>query len=111
MLSPARVPVSGQLLSACGTKRTSPSPPKSHSRALAPLRLFLLALRQPRHDLDEGAGAVAVVQLEFEDAFPGVLAGARRARQRKDQRAFGETAAGAGLRRRRADRLIAQHVE
>ena len=41
----------------------------------------LQVLLQPRHQLDEIARPKPVVELVHEDAFPGVAAGARRARQ------------------------------
>src|SRR5690606_12993993 len=57
------------------------------------------------HDLDEIAGAVAVVELPLENAVPGVPAGARRAGQAEDQRALGDAAASARLDGRGADGL------
>src|ERR1044072_5939111 len=81
-------------------------------RDAASLRLgFLLLLLQPRHDLDEGAGTVAIVQLILEDSVPGIFARARRARYAEDIGSFGKPAAGTALYRRGADFLIAQHVE
>ena len=53
-------------------------------------------LLQPRHDLDEVAGPVAVVELPLEDVVPGVAAGAGRARQAEDVGALRDA------RRRRA---------
>ena len=44
---------------------------------------LLEVLFQPRHQLDEIAGPVAGVELEDQDAVPGVLAGAGRSRKRK----------------------------
>ena len=43
-------------------------------------------LVEPRHDLDEIAGPVAVIELVHEDLVPGVAAGAGRARQAEDDR-------------------------
>ena len=62
-------------------------------------------LVQPRHDLDEIARHVAVVELRFEDAVPGVLAGARRAGQHEDERCTDQPGGGAALDRRCADLL------
>ena len=39
---------------------------------------------QSRHDLDEIAWTVSVVELPLEDAIPGILASARRTRDAKD---------------------------
>jgi hypothetical protein len=54
-------------------------------------------LLQPRHDLDEIAGAVAVVELPLEDVVPCILTGARRPRQAEDVGAAREASAGARL--------------
>src|SRR5262245_47061659 len=51
---------------------------------------FAAVLLQARHDLDEVAGAVAVVELVHQDAVPGVAAGAGRARQAEDIGAVGQ---------------------
>src|SRR5262249_51312043 len=57
------------------------------------------------------AGTVPVVELELEDAIPGVLAGAGRARQAEDIGSLREAAAGARLDRRGTDLRIGEHVE
>src|SRR5258708_2581998 len=41
-------------------------------------------LLEARHEFDEVAGPVAIVELVHEDAVPGVAAGARRAGQREE---------------------------
>ncbi len=46
----------------------------------APTQVFIEA----RHDLDEVAGAMAVVELRVQDPVPGVAAGSGRARQHED---------------------------
>ena len=56
--------------------------------------LFQMLL-QPRHQLDEIAGLVAAVQLEFQDAVPGILAGAGGAGHGENIGALGDAAAGA----------------
>ena len=45
---------------------------------------------QARHDLDEIAGQVAIVELRRENAVPGILAGARRAWQHEDEGGVGD---------------------
>src|SRR5262249_50368806 len=80
-------------------------------RCGASLRFGFLLLLQPRHDLDEGARAVAIVQLILKDAIPGILAGAGRSRHAENVSAFGYPAAGSALHRRGADLLIAKHME
>src|SRR5262245_55823241 len=54
-------------------------------------------LFQAWHDFDQVAGPVAVVELVAKNALPGILAGARRARQTEDVGASGQSAAGARL--------------
>ena len=56
---------------------------------------FLLRFFEARHDLDERAGAMPVVELRFEDAFPSIPAGSRGSRHAKDIGALGHAAAGA----------------
>ena len=56
-------------------------------------------LLQARHDLDEIAGTVAVVELPLEDVVPRILAGAGRARQAEDVGALRQAGAGARLDR------------
>src|SRR5579872_465141 len=60
-------------------------------------------LVEPRHDLDEIAGPVAVVELVHENFVPGVLAGAGRTRQAENIGRIGDAGGGARLDRRRAD--------
>src|SRR5262249_1774623 len=68
-------------------------------------------LLQARHQLDEVARAVAVVELVDEDALPAIAAGAGRARQREEIGAAGDAAGRPALDRRGADLLVAQHPE
>src|SRR5580700_8724664 len=68
-------------------------------------------LLQPGHQLDEIAGAEAVVELMDEDAVPGVAAGAGRAGQREQIGAAGDPSGGAALDRRGADLLVALPAE
>src|SRR5436309_11526851 len=68
-------------------------------------------LLQAGHQLDEVAGAEAVVELVDEDALPGVPAGARRAGQREQIGAAGDPGGGAALDRRSADLLVALPAE
>ena len=83
-----------------------PLPLLSHSahtltRARPPLSLPPMLL-QPRHDLDEVAGPVAMSS-GGEDAVPGVAAGPGRARQREKVGAPRHAGAGAALHRGGAD--------
>src|SRR5262249_38402139 len=66
---------------------------------------------QPRHELDEVARPVAIVELVDEDALPAVAAGAGRAGEGEEVGASGDTAGGPALDRRGADLLVAQHAE
>src|SRR5712691_9715849 len=68
-------------------------------------------LVEARHDLDEVARAIAVVELVQQDVVPSVLAGARRARQAEDVGGAGDARGGAGLNRRGADLAVAHHQE
>ena len=68
-------------------------------------------LVEPRHDLDEVAGPVAVVELVHEDLVPGIAAGAGRARQAEDIGRAGDARGRAGLDRRGADLGVAHHQE
>src|SRR5438067_5653334 len=77
-----------------------------------PFLLFgLQVLLQPRHQFDEIAGAEAVVELVNEDAFPGVAAGARRARQRKEISAAGDPCRRPALDCRGPNLVVAQPAE
>src|SRR5262249_59802800 len=71
----------------------------------------LLLRWQGGHDREEGARAVAIVQLILKDAIPGILAGAGRPRHAENVSAVGSPAAGSALHRRGADLLIAKHME
>src|ERR1700712_649203 len=68
-------------------------------------------LVQPRHDLDEVAGARAVIELGAKDAVPAVAAGARRSRQAEDEGRTRDAGGGAALDRRGADLGVAQHMK
>src|ERR1700731_5241255 len=68
-------------------------------------------LLQARHQLDEIARAEAVVELVDEDALPGVATGARRAGQREEIGAAGDTRRGPALDRRGTDLVIAEPPE
>src|SRR5258708_17697014 len=57
-------------------------------------------LIEPRHDLDEIAWPVTIIELVHQNVVPGVAAGARRARQAKDVGRAGDARNGAGLDRR-----------
>src|SRR6185312_4686985 len=64
-------------------------------------------LVEARHDLDEIAGPVAVVELVHKDLIPAVTAGARRSRQAEDVSGAGNAGGRAGLDRRGADLGVA----
>ena len=68
-------------------------------------------LFQPRQQLDEIAGSVAVVELVLEDAVPGVLAGAVGAGQGEQIGPVGDAGGGPALYRRGSDLVIADHPE
>src|SRR5215471_11731019 len=68
-------------------------------------------LVEPRHDLDEIARAVAVIELVHEDLVPGVLAGAGRAGQAEDVGRIGDASGRARLDRRGADLAEAHDQE
>ena len=50
-------------------------------------------LFQARHDLDEVAWTVAVIELPLQDAVPSVFAGPRRTREAENIGPAGDTAA------------------
>src|ERR1700685_2095597 len=78
----------------------------------SPARLWpAQMLAEPRHDLDEIARPVAVIELVHQNLVPGVLAGARRARQAKDVGRAGDARRGARLNGRGADFWKAHHQE
>ena len=56
-----------------------------------------LFLQQPRHQLDEVARAMPVIELGGEDALPGIAAGAGRSRQHEHEGVLGEAGRGAFL--------------
>src|SRR6185437_13521932 len=60
-------------------------------------------LVEARHDLDEVARAIAIIELMDEDLVPGVTTGAGRARQAEDICGAGDARGGARLDRRGAD--------
>src|SRR5260370_29878222 len=62
----------------------------------------LQMLLEPRHELDQVAGAKTVVELVHENAVPGIAAGARRARQGEEIGAAGED--------RKSTRLNSSHT-
>src|SRR5215831_19860932 len=66
-------------------------------------------LIEPRHDLDEIARPVTIIELVHQNVVPGIAAGARRTRQAEDVGRAGDTRGGAGLDRRRADLAVAHH--
>src|SRR5579864_7390335 len=68
-------------------------------------------LLEARHELDQIAGAVAIVELMPDDVLPAVAAGAGRARKREEIGAAGDAGGGAALDRRGADLLIAEPAE
>src|SRR5580704_17143732 len=68
-------------------------------------------LVEPRHDLDEVARPVAIIELVQQDLVPGVLAGAGRARQTEDVGRVGDARGSARLDRRGADLRKADHQE
>src|SRR5438094_8119366 len=68
-------------------------------------------LLQPGHQLDEVAGAEAVVELVDKNALPSVAAGAGRSRQREQIGAASDPGGGAALDRRGADLLVALPAE
>ena len=62
-----------------------------------PLLQLAEMLHQAGHDFNEIAGAVAAIQLIFQDSVPGILAGTRGAGDAEDEGILNEAAAGAGL--------------
>jgi len=60
-------------------------------------------------EFGEIAGAVADVELVLEDVVPAILASAGRSRQHEEVGALGDAGGGAGLERRCADFLKADH--
>src|ERR1700730_9261551 len=82
------------------------SPPSAVSKCL-PFQMLL----QAGHQLDEVAGAKAVVELVDQNALPGVAAGAGRSGQGKQIGAAGDPGGGPALDRRGADLLVAEPAE
>jgi hypothetical protein len=68
-------------------------------------------LVEPRHDLNEIAGAIPVVELMHQDLVPGVLAGAGGAGQAEDVGCSGDPGNRPRLNRRCADLCNAHHHE
>src|ERR1700733_11113507 len=66
-------------------------------------------LVEPRHDLDEIARAVPIIELMHQNFVPGVLAGARRTGQAKNIGRASDAGGGARLDRRSADFLETDH--
>src|SRR4029079_314356 len=66
-------------------------------------------LVEARHDLDEIAGPVAVIELVHQDLIPAVTARARRSWQAEDVSGAGNAGRRAGLDRRGADLGVADH--
>src|SRR5690349_8191710 len=71
----------------------------------------LQMLLKARHELDEVARAVPVVELVADDVLPAVAAGAGRAGEREEVGAARDARRGAALDRRGADLLIAEPAE
>src|ERR1700687_2066244 len=82
------------------------SPPSAVSKCL-PFQMLL----QAGHQLDEVAGAKAVVELVDQNALPGVAAGAGRSGQGKQIGAAGDPGGGPALDRRGGDLLVAEPAE
>src|SRR5690606_22186233 len=80
-------------------------------KSAEPSAAALQVLVEPRHDLDEVAWHVAVVELRLEDAVPGVAAGAGRARQHEDEGRVDDAARRSGLDCRDADLVEGDAVE
>src|ERR1700723_2885167 len=66
-------------------------------------------LIEPRHDLDEVTGSIAVIELMDQNLVPGVTAGAGRTRQAEDVGGAGDPRGCPGLNRRRSNLLKADH--
>src|SRR6185437_12937225 len=66
---------------------------------------------QPRHDLDEIAGARAVIELGGQDAVPAVAAGAGRAWQTEDEGRPRHACGGSALDGRGADLGVAEQMK
>src|SRR6266700_7088461 len=81
----------------------------SRARRSIPRLAATQMLIQARHDLDEVARAIAIVELMHEDLVPGIAAGAGRARQAEDIGRAGDTRGRARLDRRGADLGMTHH--
>src|SRR6202035_769450 len=68
-------------------------------------------LVEPRHDLDEIARAVTIIELVHQNLVPGILAGAGRARQAEDISRAGDAGGGTRLDGRGADFWKTHHQE
>src|SRR5690606_4995480 len=78
---------------------------RDHTGVLTAASLAAQVFVEPWHDFYEIAGAVAVIELPFQDLVPGVLAGAGTARQGKEIGPARDPARGPALHRRGADLL------
>src|SRR5690242_9117297 len=74
-------------------------------------RALFAMLEEARHQLDQIARQVPVIELPFQDLLPAVATGARRAGQGEEIGAAGDTARGARLDRRGLDLLIRNPAE
>ena len=68
-------------------------------------------LHHTRHDLDEVARPVAVVELPLQDFVPGILACTRRTWDTKDIGTIGSPGTSPRLHSRGFDLLIGDHVK
>src|ERR1700734_1475632 len=66
-------------------------------------------LIEPRHDLDEVTGSIAVIELMDQNLVPGVTAGAGRAWQAEDVGGARDPCGCPRLNRRRSNLLKADH--
>src|SRR5690606_36585534 len=89
--------------SAAASRVTLASAATDAKRRDRPRSLAALVLVQPRHDLDEVAGHVPIVELWLQDLVPAVPARPGGARQREQVRAPRDPGAGAALHRRGSD--------
>ncbi len=73
--------------------------------------LLGFAFQKPRHDFDEVAWAVPIVELPFQYPFPSVAARSWGARQAKNECCVRDARTSAGLNGRRSHLFIRDHVE
>ena len=81
------------------TASVVPSGLSGRALGLGPAQVLV----EPRHQLDEVAGPVAVIELVHQDFVPGVAAGAGRARQAEDEGRVRDARGGARLDGGRTD--------